>query len=127
MKDLISASLILFILLGGWIFFLHHTEQESQKMIQSIENDILPQIEQQQWEQAQAELDKLNQNWHHFRSTALYFFHTETINTIDYSMARSMKYTSAEDESNAAGELNSMIEQLVFLTSSQKFTFQNIF
>ena len=127
MKDLIIASLIIAVLLGGWILVLHGAERESQQLISSIQEDIIPLADAGNWKQANIQINKLNQDWHDFRKKALYFFHTETINTIDYSMARSLKYAEAEDDSNTAGELNSMIEQLSFLTGNEKLTLQNLF
>ena len=127
MKDLITASLILFLLLGGWMIFLYYADLQGQNLIDSIKEDILPNIETGQWDSVQVQMKSLNERWHKFRGAALYFFHTETINTIDYSLARAMKYAAAEDNSNAAGELNSMIEQLSFLTANEKLTMRNLF
>lgn len=126
MKDFLISGFIILFLMVTWGFFLHHAEEDSQKMIHTIRAEILPDMEAGQWDDVRRKLDTLNDTWHKFRKTALYFFHTETINGIDYSVASVLKYAQAEDLSNAAGELNSMIEQLSFLTGNEKLTLQNI-
>ncbi|MGN0727451.1 MAG: DUF4363 family protein, partial [Anaerovoracaceae bacterium] len=57
---------------------------------------------------------------------ALLFLDTQTINEIDYSLARPMKYVKAEDVSNSAGELNAIIEQLTFLKKNDEVSAANI-
>ena len=127
MKELIAAALIMTLILGGWIIFLHYAEDQSQHLTKKIRQEILPDIKNGSWAAVQKNMDVLNEDWHRFRKITLYLLHSETINSIDYSMARAVKYAEAEDESNTSGELNVIIEQLSFLTSNQKLTLQNIF
>ena len=127
MKNVIISSIVIAALLVSWMFFLFYAENECQQMIHSIEHDIIPSIESEQWKDAKDYLKKTNEKWHHFRKLGLYFFHTETINTIDYNLARALEYANAEDISNTAGELNSIAEQLSFLTENEKLSLQNIF
>ena len=127
MKDLLASALIMVLILGGWLIFLHYADGQSQSLIKEIRHEILPEIKEGHWAAVQTKMDKLNDDWHKFRKITLYLLHTETINSIDYSIARSLKYAAAEDESNTAGELNAAIEQLSFLTDNQKLTLQNIF
>ena len=127
MKDFIAASLIMVLTLGGCLLFLHYADNQSQNLIKDIRQEILPDINQGNWYSVQKKMDRLNDDWHRFRKVTLYLLHTETINSIDYGIARSIKYAEAEDDSNTAGELNSVIEQLSFLTDNQKLTLQNVF
>ena len=127
MKDFIAASLIMLLILGGWLIFLHYADTQSQSLVSEIRHEILPAIKDGSWTSVQSKMDTLNDDWHKFRKVTLYLLHTETINSIDYSIARALKYADAEDESNTAGELNAAIEQLSFLTDNQKLTLQNIF
>lgn len=71
-------------------------------------------------------MKKLDDDWHKYKKTALLFLDTQTINEIDYSLARAEKYVKSEDVSNSSGELNSMIEQLTFLKQNDEVTFANI-
>lgn len=56
-----------------------------------------------------------------------FFLDTQTINEIDYSMAKSVKYVEAKDVSNASGELSAMLEQLTFLCSNDEVNWGNVF
>ena len=127
MKDFIAASMIMILLLGGWLFFIHYADSQSQHLIKEIRQEILPGIQSGDWPSVQQKMKVLDDDWHKFRKITLYLLHTETINAIDYSIARSIKYSEAEDDSNTAGELNAAIEQLSFLTRNQRLTLQNIF
>lgn len=127
MKELIAAALIMTLIIGGWLLFLHYADEQSQHLTKEIRQKILPDIKNGSWAAVQKNMDILNEDWHRFRKITLYLLHSETINSIDYSVARAIKYAEAEDESNTSGELNVMIEQLSFLTSNQKLTLQNIF
>lgn len=115
------------LVLGGWFVFLHYADTQSQDLIKEIREEILPDIQAGKWSAVQKKMDLLNEDWHKFRKVTLYLLHTETINSIDYGIARSIKYAEAEDDSNTAGELNAVIEQLSFLTDNQKLTLQNVF
>ena len=61
------------------------------------------------------------------RKEGCFFLDTQTINEIDYSMAKSVKYVNAEDVSNASGELSAMLEQLTFLCSNDEVNWGNVF
>lgn len=127
MKDLIAALLILFLVLGLWFIFLHYAESQTHQLITDIRQEILPLIHDENWAEVQAKTESLNEDWHKFRRAALCLLHTETINSIDLSIARTMKYAEAEDQSNTAGELNAAASQLTYLTENQKLTLQNLF
>ena len=127
MKDLIAALLILFLVLGLWFVFLNYAESQTHQLITDIRQEILPLIYDENWPDVQVKTESLNEDWHKFRRTALCLLHTETINSIDLSIARTMKYAKAEDQSNTAGELNAAASQLSYLTENQKLTLQNLF
>ena len=127
MRDFIAAAVMMALILGGWLIFLHYADSQSQQLTDEIRHEILPDIKNGDWPAVQQKMDRLNQDWHKFRKVTLYLLHTDTINSIDYSIARAVKYAEAEDDSNTAGELNATIEQLSFLISNQKLTLQNIF
>lgn len=127
MKDLIVSTLILFLIAGGWTAFLSYAESQTSSYIVDIETQILPAVEAEDWTNSTQMLETFRQDWHRFRKTALCFLDTETISDIDYGLARAIKFTSAGDAGSAAGELNSMAEQLSLLMENQKISLQNIF
>ena len=72
-------------------------------------------------------MEQLNKDWHQYKKAALFFLDTETINEVDSSLTKAIKYVKARDISNSSGELNAMVEQLTFLSSNDKISWQNIF
>ena len=127
MKDLIISTLIMAFLLGGWLLFLSYADSQSQVFQTELEEVIMPAVETGEWEKSSLLIQDMSDRWHQFRAISLYFLDTNTINDIDYSLARAIKFIEAKDESNSNGELNAVIEQFSFLTGNQKLNPQNIF
>ena len=127
MKDLIAAICAVGILLCGWLLFAHASQEQIDTFTGQIRDDILPAVETEQWEDAFRKVQQLSEDWHQYKKGAVFFLDTHTINEIDYSMAKSVKYVKAEDVSNASGELSAMVEQLTFLCSNDKVNWGNIF
>lgn len=127
MKDLITATLLLALLLGGWLVFLNYADSQSQYFQTRLEEIIMPAVQAEKWEESRELIQDFSSRWHDFRRISLYFLDTATINEIDYALARSIKFIQAEDISNSNGELNAVIEQFSFLTENQNLSLQNIF
>ena len=127
MRDLITATAAVLLLIAAWLIFFSYSEENLKEYTADIEEVILPFVEQENWEDACKQIEQLNLDWHQYKKTALFFLDTETINEIDYCLAKSIKYIKAKDVSNSSGELNSMIEQFTFLSSNDKVNLSNIF
>ena len=127
MKKLIAAVLSVVILIGGWLVFAHYSRTQITEFTRFIEEEILPAAEASDWETSCLLMEKLNKDWNSYRSRAIFFLDTQTINEIDYSMAKSIKYVKAEDVSNSSGELNAMIRQLTFLCANEEVNWGNVF
>ena len=127
MKDLIVSTLILTSLLAGWLLFLTYADGQSRSFQAELENTIIPAVQSENWEESSLMIQDFSKEWHKFRRISLYFLNTDTINDIDYGLARSIQFIQARDVSNSNGELNAVIEQFSFLTGNQKLTLQNIF
>ena len=84
-------------------------------------------VEASDWQNSNKKMKKLNKDWHKYKKVAIFFLDTQTINEIDYSMAKSVKYVKAEDVSNSSGELNAMVEQLAFLCTNDEVNWGNVF
>lgn len=126
MRDLIVSIVAVGLLIGSWLLFYDYSETKLSEYASDIENNIIPLIESETWDESRIQINQLSDSWHRYRKTALLFLDTETINEIDYSMARSIKYVLAEDLSNSSGELYSMHEQLMFLIENDKVSLANI-
>ena len=127
MKDLIAAICAVGILIGGWLLFAHASQDRIDTFTGQIRDDIIPAVESEQWEDALGKVQQLSEDWHQYKKCAVFFLDTHTINEIDYSMAKSVKYVKAEDVSNASGELSAMVEQLTFLCANDEVNWGNIF
>lgn len=127
MRDLIISAVIVIILVTGWLIFSDYSHDEVHKMSSNIIEDIIPVIETESWDEAISLTNNLDRKWHQYKKTALFFLETGEINDIDSALARSMEYVKAKDVSNSAGELKSMSEQLLFLSSREKVNLSNIF
>lgn len=127
MRDLLIATVAVLLLIGSWLFFFSYSEQNLGEYRTDIKETILPLVENEDWQAAYSQMEQLDKDWHQYKKVALFFLDTETINEIDYSLAKSIKYVKAEDVSNSSGELNAMIEQLTFLSYNDKINLGNIF
>ena len=126
MKYLIISITTVSLLIGSWLIFFCSSSKDIDTYTQFMEDEVLPAVEAEHWDESSRLMKKLDDDWHKYKKTALLFLDTQTINEIDYSLARAEKYVKSEDVSNSSGELNSMIEQLTFLKQNDEVTFANI-
>ena len=126
MKDLIISVLAVALLIGSWLVFFEYSSDNIDSYAHSIKKEGIPAVEAEKWEESRQPLDKIDKDWHSYKKVALLFLDTQTINEIDYSLARAIKYVKAEDVSNSAGELNAIIEQLTFLKKNDEVSAANI-
>ena len=126
MKNLIISIAAVALLIGTWLVFFNYSSDNINSYTHSIKKEILPAVEDQRWEESKDLMKSLNKDWNKKKKTALLFLDTRTVNEIDYSLARAIKYVEAEDVSNASGELNSIIEQLSFLKKNDEVSAANI-
>ena len=126
MRDLLVSILAVALLTGSWLIFFSYSESSIDYFSGTIEDTVIPMVEDGEWTNSYDEISRLNSGWNTYRKYALLFLDTEAINEIDCSMAKSIKYIKARDVSNASGELLVMCEQLKFLNYNEKITISNI-
>ncbi len=126
MRDLITATVIMIILIGGWLIFDRYSEEQLEDFSEYIIEEIIPAVEEEVWEESAAMITAFSDDWHEYRKKALMFLNTDEINEIDYCLAKVEKYIAAEDVSNSSGELNSLAEQLIFMYEQQELNAANI-
>ncbi len=127
MKDLLISLGIVGLLLAAWITFSCYSERQIEDFSQFIDTDIMSAVEASDWKEADEKSLALKENWQQYRKSALFFLDTHMINEIDCSLAKALKYTEAEDVSNASGEFHALATQLKFLSSGEAVTWGNIF
>lgn len=126
MRDLIISILAVALLIGTWLVFFDYSSDNIDSYTHTIKKEILPAVEDEQWEESKQLIKNLSEDWHKYKKVALLFLDTRAVNEIDYTLARSVKYVKAEDVSNSSGELNAMIEQLKFLKKNDEVSAANI-
>ncbi|MBQ9961526.1 MAG: DUF4363 family protein [Firmicutes bacterium] len=127
MRDLITASFIVVILIGCWLFFDSYSEKEVNELAYTITEEIIPSIEAEAWEQGNEQLKVAESKWDSYKTIAHLFLCASELNEIDYGMAKVIEYAEAEDVSNTSGELSALAQQLIILNSHEKITPENIF
>ena len=126
MRDLIISIVAVVLLIGTWLVFFDYSSDNIDSYTYSLKKEIIPAVEAEQWEESKQLMKNLDKDWHKYKKVALLFLDTQTVNEIDYTLARAIKYVKAEDVSNSSGELNSMIEQLTFLKKNDEVSASNI-
>ena len=126
MKDLIISILIIALLIGSWLIFDGYSKQTTTLMAKGLEENTIPLVEDELWEDAAVQYERFEKNWNKYKKTALSFLENDQISEIDLCVARAEKYIEAKDVSNSAGELCSIAKQLHLLDLREKVTLSNI-
>ena len=126
MRSLIVSILSLSLSIGVWCFFHQHSQDALLGISAICEKDVMTAIEDGKWDEAFDSFGKQYDKWHEYRSRALLFLDTDSINQTDETFARTLMYIKAEDLSNSSGELLSLKEQLRFLHENEAVTWANI-
>ncbi|MDD4376968.1 MAG: DUF4363 family protein [Eubacteriales bacterium] len=127
MRSLITSIICLIILIGGWLIFYNYSDNYLHQSIKRIDDEIMVEIEEENWSDAYEDFSNINSNWHKYKKVASFFLDTETINEIDFTFSKTIKYIKAKDVSNGSGELNCLKEQLIFLHKNETLNLENIF
>lgn len=126
MRDLIVSAIAVSALIAVWLLFSAYSDSRIESFTHTIEAEILPMVEEENWPESNKQISALNESWHRYKKTALLFLDTESINEIDYSLAKSLKYIAACDLSNSSGELLVLHEQFIYLSTNEKISLANI-
>ena len=126
MRDLIISAAIMIVLIGGWLIFDSYSENHLSDFADYIIDDIIPAVEEENWEESIAMIADFSDDWHEYRKKALMFLDTDEINEIDFCLAKAEKYIKDKVVSNSSGEQNSLAEQLIFMYEQQDIKAANI-
>ena len=92
MRDLIISAAIMIVLIGGWLIFDSYSENHLSDFADYIIDDIIPAVEEENWEESIAMIADFSDDWHEYRKKALMFLDTDEINEIDFCLAKAEKY-----------------------------------
>jgi len=126
MRALIVSFLTLAVLIGCWFCFYHYSEQTLDQMVEVCEEEVMPAIETECWNQAYDIFHMQYQDWHRYKKRALFMLETDKINDTDTAFAKTLMYIKARDLSNSSGELLALQETLKFLHENEDLSLANI-
>ena len=127
MKALVVAIASLVVMISGWAVFVSYSDSQIHELMNTIDNDILADVYDGDWSNAESQFRQLSKEWHHQKKIYSFFFNNIDVNETDYSIARAKDYIKSQDTALAAGELNCIKEQLKFLHFNELASFDNIF
>jgi hypothetical protein len=126
-RALLISILGMVIIITGWCIFVQYSDESIHKLMNSIEEEILINVRDKDWDKAADQFDLLSKRWHDQKKVYSFFFNSTDINNTDYSIARAKHYIYTQNASLASGELNCIKEQLGFMHSNELITLDNIF
>lgn len=127
MKQLLIATACLAACLIIWVVFLNYNMNFEKDALNTINNEILNNIEEENWGEAFKNTKKLEKDWLEFRSKALFIINNDDINEIDYSIGKAIMFIKVEDASNGGGELDFIKKQISLITDNDFPIIENIF
>ena len=127
MRAFITSVITLAILIGVWTIFFQYSNHSLHRLIHDIKNQIMPAIEQENWDTAYELFDEQYQQWHTYEKNARYMLETDLLNQIDEDYARTLMYIKAKDLSNSSGELLALQETLKALQKNESLILSNVF
>lgn len=126
MRSFFISILCLLMLIGTWVTYSNYSDENIYNFIDTIEYSILIDVEAGNWDQATSKFEKFEDDWHSYKKLASYFFSTDKINDVEYSLARTKYYLQSKEYSNTSGELSCLKEQLRLLHENELLTLQNL-
>lgn len=126
MRDLIVSTIIVVVLIGGWLFFENYSENSIDSMSELIHDEIISAVENEDWENADDMMAELQDRWDKYKDKALLFLNSGEISEIESVISKTREYVKAKDVSNSSGELNALADQIDFLTRREKINVENI-
>ncbi|MDD2217905.1 MAG: DUF4363 family protein [Eubacteriales bacterium] len=127
MKSLLISVLCLTIVVGICVVYDNYSESEIASYRNIIEDKILPAVEQEDWDKAIEEFEAMESKWDSYREKASFFYNTNRINDIAFTLVRTKGYIKASDVSNSSGELQCLSTQMDLLQKNESFIKENIF
>lgn len=72
MKDLVIAAVIVAVLIGGWAVFDHYSEKKIDSFSSYIEDEIIPSVEDENWDECRQLIDTLSHRWHKYKKKSTF-------------------------------------------------------
>lgn len=126
MRDLIISISCLLILIESWCAYSTFASNAVTSCCDVIDTQLLPAVNQENWDAASAAFTSLEKKWHTYRTVSYYFLSTDSVNEADETIAKSRYYIVNQDASNSSGEIACFRGQLRALYEKEIPIFSNI-
>ncbi len=127
MKSLIVSIISIAVLVTVWGIFVNYADKNIHQLMNTIEDDIIISVYEEDWDKASEKFKYLSDKWHKQKKVYSFFFDTSAVMDTDFSIARAKGYIKSQNISLSAGELNCIKEQLGFLHLNELISLDNIF
>ena len=121
--SLISLALIVSICYG----FHMYSDAKTKAYDKAIETLITEYVNENRWDEASEHFQMMQDDWNKYKHTASFFLDSSSINHIDSTFKKIHYYISADDRSNASGELAYLKGLFAALHKNESVTLENIF
>lgn len=126
MRSLITSITIMLSLIVIWLGFFAFSGKTIASFSDTIENDIIYNVKNENWEYAETEFAEFKSEWDKYRNTANFFLSSSKLNEIDGTFVQTERYIETKELSDALSELAYLQKQLSCLYDDEKVTFANI-
>lgn len=127
MRDLIISVICLMLLVIPWYIYDSYSSKTVNNYKQIISSEIIPAIEDGDWEKAEKRFDYITKDWDKFRKTSAFFIDTEAVNDTDRIISKVFFYIKLKDASEAAGEISYLKYSFDCLHENELPTMGNVF
>ena len=126
MKTIVIILVLLSMIIGLGVFFQNMLINESHEIIRGLKS-IKNLIQDEKWDDAKADMTKINNRWHHIRKKWHAVTDHEQIGIIDESLARLETYISVKEKKDCLAEIAALKQNIRYIPDKEKLTFSNIF
>jgi len=127
MRTLIVSIISLCLLIAIWGIYYHYSNQVLHALITNCEQEILPAIEDEDWNAAYDLFSQQYTKWNTYQKKASYILESDSLYKVDESYVKTLMYIKAKDLSNSSGELLALQHELESLHKNETLTLSNIF
>jgi hypothetical protein len=125
MRSLIAVSIVIIVIIGGWLFAYHYIDVHATALIQALDR-ITKDIESENWDAAVDKYLQTKEQWFEIRNRWAVIIHHHEIDNIDLAMARTRKYIEEKDRPLSLGEIEVLKQLFHIVKESEALTLTNL-
>lgn len=126
MRSLVISVAAICIILGAWIVFIGYAENSIHYMTDTISNEALACVYNEDWVKAEESIGRVSAEWYQGRRVFSVFVNAHNIGEIESSIVMSKAYIRAEEKASSMAELSNLRELLFLLLENEMVTIENV-